>query len=345
MRSSLSHFYLSSLRSSFSPETTTTIRRFRGAPPRSSAQNPKENQTVEERRRRSDGGGATAVYGDLKLVSVLSEFKKEIPIFLPFSSRCSLHSPYHLSLRSLASPVRTAAADDCPVCTATPITTNALLSLPHSSLLILSFLLFLFDVGLPSSSPPPDFLLSLCCSQRRHPEFRRCFHFPSSAASCFSHRTKYLRDHHIGGTSLAKLNELNCFIVVPSPSGSSLAIAKEGELTIGTIDDIQKLHIRSIPLGEHARRICHQEQAIAELNQVKAESNHDMKKSLTWWDLTWFGIDAVIGVGIFVLTGQEANQDAGPAVILYFAVSGVFAMLSVLCYTEFDVEIPVADFQ
>ncbi|CAN1823275.1 DNA damage-binding protein 1 [Linum perenne] len=41
----------------------------------------------------------------------------------------------------------------------------------------------------------------------------------------------------------------------------SLAIAKEGELTIGTIDEIQKLHIRSIPLGEHARRICHQEQS------------------------------------------------------------------------------------
>jgi len=41
---------------------------------------------------------------------------------------------------------------------------------------------------------------------------------------------------------------------------SSLAIAREGELTIGTIDDIQKLHIRTIPLGEHARRICHQEQ-------------------------------------------------------------------------------------
>ncbi|KNA06479.1 hypothetical protein SOVF_180660 isoform B [Spinacia oleracea] len=39
-------------------------------------------------------------------------------------------------------------------------------------------------------SPPPDFLLSLCCSQRRHLEFRRCFHFPSSAASCFSHRQR-----------------------------------------------------------------------------------------------------------------------------------------------------------
>ncbi|OIW17906.1 hypothetical protein TanjilG_19875 [Lupinus angustifolius] len=41
----------------------------------------------------------------------------------------------------------------------------------------------------------------------------------------------------------------------------SLAIAKEGVLTIGTIDDIQKLHIRSIPLGEQARLICHQEQS------------------------------------------------------------------------------------
>ncbi|KAF2310831.1 hypothetical protein GH714_017510 [Hevea brasiliensis] len=56
----------------------------------------------------------------------------------------------------------------------------------------------------------------------------------------------------------------------------SLAIAKEGELTIGTIDDIQKLHIRTIPLGEHARRICHQEQsrtfAICSLkNQSSAE--------------------------------------------------------------------------
>ncbi|WOL16215.1 DNA damage-binding protein 1 [Canna indica] len=41
----------------------------------------------------------------------------------------------------------------------------------------------------------------------------------------------------------------------------SLAIAKEGELSIGTIDDIQKLHIRTIHLGEQARRICHQEQS------------------------------------------------------------------------------------
>lgn len=67
-----------------------------------------------------------------------------------------------------------------------------------------------------------------------------------------------------------------------------------------------------------------------------------MKKTLTWWDLIWFGIGAVIGAGIFVLTGQEARQEAGPAVVLSFVVSGLSAMLSVFCYTEFAVEIPVA---
>lgn len=79
-----------------------------------------------------------------------------------------------------------------------------------------------------------------------------------------------------------------------------------------------------------------------ELTEVKARSGHEMKKNLTWWDLIWFGIGAVIGAGIFVLTGQEAKEEAGPAVVLSFVVSGVSAMLSVFCYTEFAVEIPVA---
>lgn len=79
-----------------------------------------------------------------------------------------------------------------------------------------------------------------------------------------------------------------------------------------------------------------------ELHEVKARSEHEMKKTLTWWDLMWFGIGAVIGAGIFVLTGLEAKQDAGPAVVLSYVVSGVSALLSVFCYTEFAVEIPVA---
>ncbi|KAK2968246.1 hypothetical protein RJ640_024396, partial [Escallonia rubra] len=76
--------------------------------------------------------------------------------------------------------------------------------------------------------------------------------------------------------------------------------------------------------------------------QVKARSQHDMKKTLNWWDLIWFGMGAVIGAGIFVLTGLEAREVAGPAVILSYVVSGVSALLSVFCYTEFAVEIPVA---
>ncbi|CAK7337129.1 unnamed protein product [Dovyalis caffra] len=79
-----------------------------------------------------------------------------------------------------------------------------------------------------------------------------------------------------------------------------------------------------------------------ELHEIKARSEHEMKKNLTWWDLIWFGIGAVIGAGIFVLTGLEAKEHAGPAVVLSYVVSGVSAMLSVFCYTEFAVEIPVA---
>ncbi|GFP95965.1 cationic amino acid transporter 1 [Phtheirospermum japonicum] len=90
-----------------------------------------------------------------------------------------------------------------------------------------------------------------------------------------------------------------------------------------------------------ADRVLTRSSADAEL-EVKARSEYEMKKTLTWWDLMWFGMGAVIGAGIFVLTGREANQDAGPAVVLSYVVSGVSALLSVFCYTEFAVEIPVA---
>ncbi|EEE53600.1 hypothetical protein OsJ_36854 [Oryza sativa Japonica Group] len=82
--------------------------------------------------------------------------------------------------------------------------------------------------------------------------------------------------------------------------------------------------------------------AAVEVNEVRGRSGAEMKRNLTWWDLAWFGVGAVIGAGIFVLTGQEARDAAGPAVVLSYAVSGVSAMLSVLCYTEFAIEIPVA---
>lgn len=81
-----------------------------------------------------------------------------------------------------------------------------------------------------------------------------------------------------------------------------------------------------------------------EIVEMKARSNNQMKKTLNWWDLIWFGIGAVVGSGIFVLTGLEAREEVGPAVVLSYVVSGISALLSVFCYTEFAVEIPVAGF-
>ncbi|THG09383.1 hypothetical protein TEA_013799 [Camellia sinensis var. sinensis] len=79
-----------------------------------------------------------------------------------------------------------------------------------------------------------------------------------------------------------------------------------------------------------------------EIGELRKQSENDMKRCLTWWDLTWFGFGSVIGAGIFVLTGQEAHHHAGPAIVLSYVASGVSAMLSVFCYTEFTIEIPVA---
>ncbi|CAN1845265.1 Cationic amino acid transporter 8, vacuolar [Linum perenne] len=65
-----------------------------------------------------------------------------------------------------------------------------------------------------------------------------------------------------------------------------------------------------------------------ELVTLPRESRNSMRKCLTWWDLMWMSF--------------EARQHAGPAIVLSYAVSGLSALLSVLCYTEFAVEIPVA---
>ncbi|XP_066392955.1 cationic amino acid transporter 5-like, partial [Miscanthus floridulus] len=79
----------------------------------------------------------------------------------------------------------------------------------------------------------------------------------------------------------------------------------------------------------------------AELGTLRRRSEHEMRRCLTWWDLTWFGFGSVIGAGIFVLTWQEAHDHAAPAIVLSYVASGLSAMLSVFRYTEFAVEIPV----
>ncbi|KAI3518830.1 hypothetical protein L1887_07661 [Cichorium endivia] len=89
-------------------------------------------------------------------------------------------------------------------------------------------------------------------------------------------------------------------------------------------------------------RLLTRSQDSDEIEKLRKQSENDMKRCLNWWDLMWFGFGAVIGAGIFVLTGQEARNNAGSAIVLSYAASGFSAMLSVFCYTEFAIEIPVA---
>jgi basic amino acid/polyamine antiporter, APA family len=72
------------------------------------------------------------------------------------------------------------------------------------------------------------------------------------------------------------------------------------------------------------------------------ESDHKLRKDLSAWDLTVFGIGVIIGTGIFVLTGIAAATKAGPAVSLSFVLAGVACALAALCYAEFASTVPVA---
>jgi APA family basic amino acid/polyamine antiporter len=79
------------------------------------------------------------------------------------------------------------------------------------------------------------------------------------------------------------------------------------------------------------------------LTQEAAETGeHTLKRSLSALNLITLGIGAVIGAGIFTLTGQAAALHAGPAVALSFVVAGITCALAGLCYAEFASIIPIA---
>src|SRR3954469_15491805 len=67
-----------------------------------------------------------------------------------------------------------------------------------------------------------------------------------------------------------------------------------------------------------------------------------LRRHLSARHLVGFGIGVVIGTGIFTLTGVEARDTAGPAVVLSFALAGVVALLAALCYAELASSAPTA---
>src|ERR1700678_774399 len=72
------------------------------------------------------------------------------------------------------------------------------------------------------------------------------------------------------------------------------------------------------------------------------EGEHTLRRSLGPVNLITLGIGAIIGAGIFVLTGQAAALHAGPAVALSFVVAGITCAFAGLCYAEFASIIPIA---
>nr|MBP7684989.1 amino acid permease [Deltaproteobacteria bacterium] len=58
--------------------------------------------------------------------------------------------------------------------------------------------------------------------------------------------------------------------------------------------------------------------------------------------LSSLGVGAIIGTGIFVLTGVAAHDKAGPALMLSYAFAGVACIFAALCYAEFAAMVPVA---
>jgi APA family basic amino acid/polyamine antiporter len=72
------------------------------------------------------------------------------------------------------------------------------------------------------------------------------------------------------------------------------------------------------------------------------QGEHTLKRSLGALNLVTLGIGAIIGAGIFVLTGQAAALHAGPAVSLSFVLAGIVCAFAGLCYAEFASIIPIA---
>ncbi|HEX2962486.1 MAG TPA: amino acid permease [Ignavibacteriales bacterium] len=76
------------------------------------------------------------------------------------------------------------------------------------------------------------------------------------------------------------------------------------------------------------------------LEEMKGENR--LRRILGPVALTSLGVGAIIGTGIFVLTGVAAHDKAGPAIILSFVISGLACVFAALCYAEFASMVPVA---
>jgi basic amino acid/polyamine antiporter, APA family len=86
-------------------------------------------------------------------------------------------------------------------------------------------------------------------------------------------------------------------------------------------------------------------QRVKPLARILAEGDneqHGLKRSLGKWSLTAMGIGAIIGTGIFVLTGVASATRSGPSITISFVIAGIVSALAALCYSEVSSKIPIS---
>src|SRR5512145_143864 len=104
----------------------------------------------------------------------------------------------------------------------------------------------------------------------------------------------------------------------------------------------QPSHARCAPIGanptaEHGEletMSIHTTKSIEQIRaeQIGSESDTTLPRVLGSSQLVMLGVGAVIGTGIFVLTGQAAAANAGPAIVISMVVAGLASVLAALCY-------------
>src|SRR5271165_5385832 len=79
-----------------------------------------------------------------------------------------------------------------------------------------------------------------------------------------------------------------------------------------------------------------------EMLAEEAKGDNRLRRILGPVGLTSLGVGAIIGAGIFVMTGRVAANDAGPGILVSFAIAGLACALAAFCYAEFASMAPVA---
>lgn len=89
-------------------------------------------------------------------------------------------------------------------------------------------------------------------------------------------------------------------------------------------------------------RVLLAKKSLTQLSEEASSEASGLKRVLGPWNLIFLGVGAIVGAGIFVITGHAAAQYAGPAVTISFLLAGLTCAFAGLCYAEFASIIPIA---